>query len=316
MSAHTFVDLRLRTLGRTHGFAAGSNARARLFAFHERASALAPTHEVHQPPGDENPRAQLFIFHDPEAWFGGPCTPVFLDRAPSDSGALAFFDAALTRLAAHLGDDSLLEVAADDLELVALCQRHGFGIDSLVLVGDPKLARERLPHAALPPELALGPIQSAHIPAVVELHREVFTRDPERCWFGAYPSHLERLARSLEQDRAGQLGLFSGERLVGHFGVDIQRRHPFWGTVGGLELLLAPELVGRQLARPLYSALLDQLVQSGCNTMKGGTNQPAVLHLGCVMGRPWHTFNLRRQARFTLEHFTRFAPRPRGRAPR
>lgn len=307
MSAHAFVDLRLRTLSRTPGFIAGSAARAKLFGFHERASALTPIHEVHTRVGRDTASAQLFAFHDPSAWFGGPCTPCFVDRAPADADALAFLDAALDRHAQRLGPDSLLEVAADDLELVAVCLRHGFAVDSLILVGDPRAARSRLPHAALPADLALAPLEREHVDAVVALHREVFTRAPERCWFGAHPSHLERLARALTADREGQLGLWSGGRLVGHAGVEVERDNPFWGTVGGLELLLAPALVGKRLARPLYSALLDELVRAGCDTMKGGTNQPGVLHLGRLMGRPWHAFNLRREAPFTLEHFLRFA---------
>lgn len=304
MNAHTFVDLRLRTLSRTPGLVAGSPSRSRLFEFHERARALTHLHEVL---GGDTPRAQLFAFHDPQAWFGGPCTPAFLDRAPSDAEALVFFDHLLSRHAAWLGPDSLLEVAADDLELVALCVRHGFGVDSLILVGDPKIARARLPFAPLPSDLALVPLELAHLDAVIALHSEVFGREPERCWFGANPRHLERVFRTLEADRAGQLVLMSGERLVGHAGVEVKRA-PMWGRVGGVELLLAPELVGKGLARPLYSALLDELVRTGCDTMKGGTNQPAVLHLGRVMGRPWHAFNLRREAPFTLEHFLRFAP--------
>lgn len=306
MSATTFVDLRLRTLSRTPGLVASSAARSTLFGFHERASALPHIHEVHQRPGAESASAQLFAFHDPSAWFGGPCTPVFLDRAPSDREALAFFAECLTRNTALLGPESLIEVAADDLPLVALCVEHGFAVDSLILIGDPKVARARLPQATLPAELSLVPLEAHHIEAVIALHREVFTREPERCWFGAHPSHLERLATSLESDRSGQLALCSGERLVGHVGVEV-KRNPMWGRVGGVELLLAPDFVGRGLARPLYSALLDELVRAGCDTMKGGTNQPAVLHLGRVMGRPWHAFNLRREAPFTLDHFLRFA---------
>lgn len=307
MSATTFVDLRLRTLSRTPGLIAGSAARSSLFAFHERASALPHVHEVHEKAGADAASAQLFAFHDPSAWFGGPCTPVFLDRAPSDREALAFFAECLARNSALLGPESLIEVAADDLPLVALCVELGFAVDSLILVGDPKVARARLPSTALPADLTLRPLEPHQIEAIIALHREVFTREPERCWFGAHPSHLERLAASLATDRSGQFALWSDERVVGHVGVEV-RRNAMWGRVGGVELLLAPDFAGRGLARALYSALLDELVRTGCDTMKGGTNQPAVLHLGRLMGRPWHAFNLRREAPFTLDHFLRFAP--------
>lgn len=306
-NSETFVALRLMTLRRTPGFIAGSGARERLFAFHRRTEPWPRIHEVLPE------RAQLFVFEDPDVWFGGPYTIACLDRVPGDAGALDFLADALGRHAATLGPDTLIEVAVDDPDLVRLLITHGFAIDSVILVGDPAVAQRRLAKTAMPDGLTLRTLVPDDVPAVLDLHRTVFGAAPERCWFGAYPSHLERLGAALAKGRQGQFGLFKGDTLIGHAGADIQRKSSYWGALGGIELVLAPDFTGKGLARPLYSALLDVLVENTCETMKGGTNQPAVLHLGRVMRRPWHAFNLRRQSPYTLDHFLTFAPPDIGR---
>jgi GNAT superfamily N-acetyltransferase len=301
-----FAQLRLATLARTPGALPGSAARARLLDFWRRGMAKGAHHALL--PG----RAQLFAFADPSTWFGGPCVIAVADRHPAhgDPETLAFLADALTASPLMAGDDVLLEIAADDPALLALALERGLGIDSVIQVGHPARARARLgPTPPLPADLSLRPLERHHVEAVIALHRETFAAQPEYCWFGAWPAHLEGLAAALGKAPAGHAVLVSGSRVLGHIGVDIEADDPFWGSVGGLELVLAPELRGRGLLRTLYAELLDGLVSAGCEVMKGGTSQPAVLHLGQVLGRPWHALNLRRGVAFQPEHFFAHAPR-------
>lgn len=317
-----FVRLREAALAATPGYLGGPGARARLIAFYERARALDLTH-VRIGRGGPVVRggdaiAQVVIFRDPEAWFGGPVVIAFVDREPGDAGALAPILAALDRHAARLGDDTLIEIRADDGPLLAELALRGFGIDSVIQLGDPVRALDALTGGSTPPApatrlaeagLALVPLAARHADPVVALHREVFSAEPDWCWFGAYPSHLRRLRDHLLRDREGQFAIVDRRDLVvGHLGAELDRDNPYWGPVGGLELVLAPDWRGRGLARALYLAALRSLVTRGARAIKGGTAQPGVLALGRVMGRPWHSFNLRRGTRFALEHFLAFAP--------
>lgn len=319
--ARAFAELRLATLSRTPGALPGSAARARLLDFRRRGVELGAFHALS--PG----RAQLFAFADPSTWFGGPCVIAIAERSPTsmahaDPATLAFLADAFDACPLLARDDLILEIAADDPALLGLALERGLGIDSVIQVGHPATARRRLgPTAPLPSGLALVPLHPDHVEAVLGLHRESFGAQPEYCWFGAYPSHLEALGEALRKAAAAQLSgpgsgqpagqkvLVSGSRVLGHVGVDVEADNPFWGAVGGVELVLSPELRGRGLLRALYAELLDTLVSAGCEVMKGGTSQPAVLHLGRVLGRPWHALNLRRGVAFAPDHFFAHAPR-------
>ncbi len=302
-----FASLRLRTHSRTPGARAGSAARERLLAFYDRGQTHGAIHE------HLDGKSQLFAFRDPSVWFGGPCVIVLLDRAPSSPACLAFLRDALERHDSFFDHDTLLEIPADDPELLRLALDRGFGIDSVILVGSPSVARARLPATPFPAGVTSIPLAPHHIDAVIALHRATFSAHPEHCWFGAFPSHLEGLAASLVADPACQFVLMDSAHgahgvVLGHVGVSVERDHAFWGTVGGLELMLAPPLRARGVARAIYSLLIDTLIAEGCEVMKGGTSQPSVLHLGRELGRPWYSLNLRRNAHFAPEHFLRFAP--------
>lgn len=305
-----FVALRLETLARTPGFLGDTpEARHRLAALYERGLAFGLVHE--RVSAGDRVVAQLAFFRDPEAWFGGPVVLAFVDRDPSDAAALSALGALLARHAPSLDAATLLEVSAHDRPLLDLALTSGFGISSVAMVGRPSTALEALGPADDAPLRALGltlaPMQHRHIGHVVALHRQIFEPHPEWCWFCGKPSHLVRLAADLARQREHHVVLLRGDEVVGHAGADLSRDDPFWGTHGGLELVLSPALQGRGLARPLYQRLLGDLVQRGAVALKGHSAQPGVLALARLMRRPWHAFDLRRDAPFPAEHFLRFA---------
>jgi len=304
-----FVAWRLASLGASPGFIGGQAARDRLRGYLARPGAV---HHVVR----DGRRAigQLFFVRDPDAWFGGPVVIAWIDRDPSCDRALDPLLSLVDAHAAALDDATLLELRADDAPLLAGLVARGFGVDSVIQLGDPRAALVALgPAEARDPlaerGLALRPLTAERAPEIVALHRAVFSAEPAWCWFGAYPTHLARMARHLAEDPGGHFALVDArqDRVVGHLGAELSET-PEWGATGGLELVLTPALRGQGLARSLYRAALRSLVVRGARVIKGGTSQPAVMALGRLMQRPWHTLNLRRGAAFTVDHFLRFAP--------
>lgn len=289
-----FVERRLNTLRRTPGFVDGHGATRKLEATWDRGAALGLRGGVAGP-------SQLVFFHDPMAWFGGPVTLGWLDGpvgAPLEPLA-ALIDAHHDAL----GPDSLIECPTDDRPLIEMMIARGFGIDSVIQVGDARHAARVIGAGPLPP--GVEPLGDEHIAGVIALHREVFSAEPEWCWFGAAPAHLQRMAEDLARASEGHFVLVEDGAVVGHIGAEL-RADDFWGPTGGLELVLARRLRGRGLARSLYRVALRSLVARGARTIKGGTSQPAVLALGRALGRSWHAFNLRRGVRFAPDHFLRW----------
>jgi GNAT superfamily N-acetyltransferase len=290
--------MRLATLGRLPGFRNGKVAADAVASLYQRGQAHGLV-EVRQ-----EGLGQLVYFRDPETWYGEPAVIGFLDVAPHEEG-LAFVLDAVERHAEELDETTFLQVAPDEKLLEGLVAR-GFGLDSVLLGGVPRLAAARLRPVAAPSEMKLLPTRGREqrVDFVNGIHRSVFSAEPEYCWFGAYPRHLERVRQMLlRQD--GQFAIVEGERVIGHLGVDV-RNDPMWGRTGGLELLLLPEYRGRGLARWLYREALAFMVAEGAVMMMGGTAQPPVLHLARELGRPWIGFNIRRKTRFPPEHFLRF----------
>jgi len=313
-----FLRLRLRTLAATPGFSERAEVGARLTTLYDRARTLGLVHE-RVPNGAGEAIAQVVFFRDPKAWFGGAVVLGWIDRDPADAAAIGPVLAAIDRHRERLGAETLIEVGVHDGPLLAGLEARGFGIDSVIQVGEPRTALAALgpnPGGGLGASLALVPLQAKHVSGVVDLHRRVFSAEPAWCWFGAYPRHLERIGRDLRADPEGHFVVLArgaggsgepGDEVVGHLGAELADS-PYWGRVGGLELVVAAPLRGCGLARPLYRAALASLIARGAERMKGGTSQPGVLALGRVMQRPWQAFNLRRDTPFGRDHFLRFAP--------
>jgi len=312
-----FVALRLETLARTPGFVGGPRAAGQLASFWARGERLGLAHH-------HRDDLQALWFRDPATWFGGVATLLMLDRDPRSPDALAHL---LAIVRAHLDDPlddtTFVEVDARDLALVHGLVELGFHLDAVVQVGDPRVALGALvarydPPLALSsyaPALALEPARPGDVDGIVALHRATFSARPELCFYGASPRHLARM-----HDHIAVLVALGGDpvehwvvrapdgRVAGHLELEVDRDHPFWGAYAGLGVILEPALQGRGIVKSLYRVALAAAVARGARLVKGGTAQPAVLGLGRLMGRPWHTISLRRVGVLPPEHFLRFHP--------
>ncbi|MCC6621328.1 MAG: hypothetical protein IT385_08735 [Deltaproteobacteria bacterium] len=325
-----FAALRLATLARTPGFLGGARAAGQLAAMWARGERLGLEHH-------HRDDLQALWFHDPETWFGGPATLLFLDRDPRSDEALTRLLAIVRAHLDALDETTWLEVDARDLPLVHGLVTLGFHLESVVQVGDPRVALDALlarhaPAAALagspaspglvarldPLGLELAPAGPGDVDAIIALHREAFTAQPEYCFFGALPGHLTRMRAHIlslvarpgappEHWIVREAGTGVGG-VVGHLETEIEEDHPFWGCHAGLGFVLVPHLRGRGIVKTLYHVALAAAIARGARLVKGGSAQPAVLGLGRLMRRPWHTIALRRVPAFDPEHFLRFHP--------
>jgi GNAT superfamily N-acetyltransferase len=260
---------------------------------------------------------QLVAFHDPAPWFGGGATIVFADRERCSKSALEALVEAIARAGLHQRADVWLEIDPRDAALRRRLADFGLGVDTVISVGAIDVARRAAPdvlgRAGWPDGLSARPLRRNDIEAVVELHRETFTREPEWCWFGAMPLHLQVLAESLEgacasRDRSGWHQVLEVDgRIVGHIDVDDEVQ-PGFGRSAGVGLILAAAWRGRGLLKPIWRSVIDTCHQRGIRYWRGGTSQPAVLATGARLGRSWHQLGMRRNAPLPWSHFAPWAP--------
>ncbi|MCA9538278.1 MAG: GNAT family N-acetyltransferase, partial [Myxococcales bacterium] len=155
--------------------------------------------------------------------------------------------------------------------------------------------------------LDFQPLTEAFIDPVIALKHRIFAAHPEYCWFGADPRFLAREAAGMRAELAAgrcfdEIILREG-RLVGFIGLGIQHGNAFWGSTGGLDLVLDPEIQGQGVVKTAYRRVLERLVAEGVAVFKGGTSQPAVLALGRRMGRVMASVNVRHATPFSASHF-------------
>ena len=297
LDAH--VALRLESYGRHALFVPSPEAMAALRHF------LEPFHAegtVHALEANGEVRAVFAWRHDPAPFQGAPINSVAIDYAldlPEVKPWLErVLDAELPKMEGVI--DLLLDVS-HRAALRALTRR-GVGIDSLQLLGDPRAAlrgllEDRWVEPTLPHGLRLAPLDEPHVDAVLELYRASFAAEPRYCWFGANPAYLRSLRETLHEDldrrTRGQNVVLDRGRLVGHAGAAV-KDSDLWGPSAGMSLVMAHEVRGRGLLRPLYRALLEDMIASGARAFRGGTSQPPVIRLGLAMNRPLQGFLLRR----------------------
>ena len=199
--------------------------------------------------------------------------------------------------------------------LIPVLYRVGLGIDALGLIGDTAQAHRQLRdrHTDENPLKTLGltleRLDAERLDDVAALRSRTFAAEPEYCWFGANPGHLEmhraRLAVEVQKDHAWFV-LCKGKELVGHFGSSITYNHPLWGTVGGFEVYFDEDFRNKGLGRLAYEHTLAALLECGAKTFKGNTAQPPIMHLGKLMGRKLFEIHLKHAPFFDAEHFAAY----------
>lgn len=145
----------------------------------------------------------------------------------------------------------------------------------------------------------------ADVEEMVELNRSVFAASPEHCWFGASETYNRRLRAELEglwDGPAPPRVFVRGDRVVGWYSFapaeDVQ-----WGPSGGMGIVLGPDARGRGLLRAIYADTARRLDALGVPAFRGGTSQPAVLHLSRLLGRRTIGVHVRGAHSFGLAHF-------------
>lgn len=265
--------------------------------------------------GPRGLEAILTAHRDPGSWYGAEICAVAIGVAPDAPDAPAWIVDQLRALG-DLGPIDLNVLAAWRPVIDAILAADlGLGVDSVVLVGDPRAALTALIARHDPPTeltrwgLTAGPLRDeAEVDAAIELKRRVFTAHPRYCWFGARPRFLARERADLLHrldDPSDDLGeaLRRDGQLVGLVGLHLDPDNAFWGRTAGVDLTLDPSLWGQGLAKTLYRRGLTRLVEHDVRVFKGGTAQPPVLALGRHMGRAPMSVYLRPGTPFDRAHF-------------
>ncbi len=268
----------------------------------------------------ERLRAAVSCYPEVDSWFGQPRRTIVFNRDPGDDDAGRW----LVAQVADLGVDPHTDIIAlaSDRSLVdpLLAACPTLGVDSVILLGQPRIALDALVAARDPAPyeahgLSVGPVADmAEVEALVKLSRDVFSAHPEWCWFCDGARQLSRemaglmLALDGEPDDLTEVIRADGEP-VGMAQVHLED-NPLWGRCAGFGLLLHPRLWGRGIVKSMYRRMLERLVQSGALMFKGGTSQPPVMHLGRLMKRPLHGIHLRAGAPLPRDHFAPYLGRP------
>lgn len=263
---------------------------------------------------------------EPGSWYGAPVHTVRIavDRASLDAPAWIVEQLRALPASALARADLMIYAAWRPVIDAVLAADLGLGVDAIVLLGDPQRALAALVDRYDPPldlaafGLTAGPLRDeAEADAIIDLARRVFTRWPDWCWFGATPAALARartdLLLSLDVDsgtehsaeHSSELGevIRRDGKVVGHVGLGVETDHAFWGTLTGVDLLLAESEWGRGLVKTLYRRALVRMVERGVDVFKGGTSQPPVIGLARQMQRPLLAVLLRPGAPFAPAHF-------------
>ena len=311
LDAHT--ALRLATLSRHASFRGGPGAHAflreRIAPLHREGSVRAAEHEGRL-------AGVLAWRHDPDhPQFGVPVSSVAIAYDAGWPGAERWLGEVLDRELPRMEADLDCMVDIHQPEAYRALAARGVGIDSIMLLGDPRAALARLLRdrevPPLPAPLAIVPLERAHVDEAVALFRAAFTAEPQYCWFGGNEQHLSRQREELEKELAGGTRghrvMVDGSRVVGALGASV-REDGLFGRTAGMSLVLAPELRGRGLLRPIYRHLLEHMIAEGAVTFRGGTSQPPVMRLGRVLGRPCVGAHMRRRNHFPASHFAQYLP--------
>ena len=297
-----WTELRARTHAR-HSCSAGSGpARDAIRAVLDERLADADVVETLVSGG--RLRAGVALCPEERSWFGVPLVHWLVDCDPDDAEAVRWTIARLGELSGRAGPDLYMQLDAANHALLPAARALQAHVSSLILLGRPAPCLERLLDgrpARLPPGVRFAPMAGvAHVEEVLDLKRRYFSVHPEHGWFIAGEPNLARERRDLIESFAAAEAtrwiVARGDEVLGVVGFRLDRASPFWGCVAGMDLTLDPSLHGRGVGRAAYALMLRRMVDLGVDVFKGGTSNPAVLHLARRMRRPLLAWEIRHGA--------------------
>ena len=286
--------------------------------------------ELHTDYQGDRLRGYMMIWRQATSWYGAPVQYCALDFDWTDPSAVMWATQKLLELRPLLNDDCELMMSARYSTILGVALGTGFGVDSVILLGDPRLSHQRLIELHNPPTLLahlnldIRPIASRReVEHIIRLKRDYFTAHPEYCWFGAHEEHLKhhraelesaalrsrRPRRDGEEDHPTRLWVIYRERtFLGNFSYTAQSSSPLWGHSAGLDIMLHPLIQQQGVVKTVYRIMLESMIERGVEVYKGGTAQPAVMGLGKQMERPLFSWVLRKHTAFAPDHFSQYLP--------
>ena len=283
----------------------------------------------------------VMVWRQPTSWYGSPVQYCALDFDWSEPRAVMWATRKLLELRPSLDADCELMLSARYHSILGVALGAGFGIDSVVLLGDPQRSLERLTKHHNPPQrlghlnLDIRPVSNRReVDHIIKLKREYFTAHPEFCWFGAQEEHLKQHRAELERsvlkarrrrhneeelptDDNTQLWVIYRERtFLGNFSYTANTRSVQWGHSAGLDIMLHPLIQRQSVVKTVYRLMLESMIERDVKVYKGGTAQPAVMGLGKLMERPLFSWVLRKNTAFPPAHFSAYLPDVISSSPR
>lgn len=285
--------------------------------------------ELHTHYEESRLKGYVMVWRQDVTWYGSSVQYCALDFDWTSPKAVMWATQKLLELRPTLTHDCELMLSARYASILGVALSVGFGIDSVILLGDPQRSLDLLVERYQPPKqlgflnLDIRPIQSRReVDQIIRLKRDYFTAHPEYCWFGAHEEHLKQHRHELErsvllsrraktdtvEDQTRIWVIYRDRTFLGNCSYTVQSSNPLWGHSAGLEIMLHPLIQKKSVVKTVYRVMLESMIERGVHVYKGGTAQPAVMGLGLLMERPVFSWVLRKNTAFGAEHFSPYLP--------
>jgi hypothetical protein len=285
--------------------------------------------ELHTHYEEDRLKGHVMVWRQSMSWYGTSVQYCALDFDWTNQKAVMWATQKLLEVRPLLAEDCELMLSARYASILGVALGTGFGIDSVILLGDPQRSLDKLIERYDPPNmlghlnLDIRPIKSRReVDHIIRLKHDYFTTHPEYCWFGAHEEHLKQhrheLERSVLLSRRGKSEsdidqtqiwvIYRNRTFLGNFSYTVQSDNTLWGHSAGLEIMLHPMIQKKSVVKTVYRVMLESMIDRGVHVYKGGTSQLAVMGLGVLMERPVFSWVLRKNTSFPPSHFSLYLP--------
>ncbi|NRA65691.1 MAG: hypothetical protein HRU19_14475 [Pseudobacteriovorax sp.] len=137
-------------------------------------------------------------------------------------------------------------------------------------------------------EYSVKRVRSSDLEQIFELKQSIFSKQSEfNPYFQNKAFREEAKKRYLYYlDHSLLYKVVKKGIIYGFFGAFIDSDHPLWGTSAGLEFAFDTDLQGKYFGVSAYGKLLTELSEKNVRFIRGGTSNPAVIHISQKIGRP------------------------------